>query len=372
MKNLIKIFGVVLLTSVFLSCEENKPLVSPNGTPMYSWEAERTELLETDDLVLLYSGGENRKYGNWEKELVQSYLTYTSPDGKEQWLFDGFLFLEIFDTINHLKFATGYAGEPALKKDWQKVLDLYFSEGKCIDALEKEIEIIKTRLGEPAHKHRIVLSIPEPISEVTNWGELDDETIDFTQGDEQRMRAVKWYINYARELFDKAAYKNVELAGFYWVAETATHTRTILKNVGEYLNDLNYGFNWIPYWNSDGYKDWKSLGYNFAYQQPNHYFNDAIEYDRLEDACKAAIEYNMDMEVEFDESALAEGKNRGERLREYMRAFSEYGIIKNKRLAYYQGGTTVHLLKNSENEDSKSLYHDFCQFVLEHRGNLGK
>lgn len=378
MKNIKHLVLVALGILLFVSCDsktsnaqEVKP-TSPKGVEMYQWEADRKGMLDTDDLVLLYSGGAHRSYGNWETELVKSYLSYTDTEGKEHWLFDGFLFLEIFDTVNKLKFATGYNGEAALQKDWKAVLDLYFAQGKCIDALEKEIEVIKTRLGDPVHKHRIVISIPEPISEVSNWGQIDGKTIDFTQGDEQRMEAVKWYINYAREQFDKAGFKNVELAGFYWVAETATHTRSILKQVGEYLNDLNYGFNWIPYWSADGYKDWKSLGYNFAYQQPNHYFNDAIAYSRLEDACKAAIEYNMDMEIEFDESALVEGKNRGSRLTDYMKAFRDFGIIDNKRLAHYQGGLAVHQLKNSTNEGSQKLYHEFCQFVLDHRANMMK
>lgn len=346
---------------------DNTPDV--NHSALYPWEEQRKEVLQTDDLVLLYSGGVNRTYGDWNRNLVASYLTYTDPSGREHWLFDGFLFLEIFDKVKKLKFATGYEGEPALQKDWQYLIDHYFSKEKCLHALETEIEEAKKRLGAPVHKHRIVISIPEPISSVQNWGTIDGKTIDFTISDDERMKAVEWYIDYTRRRFNEANFKNIELAGFYWVAETATHTRTIIGRVAAYLDKMNYSFNWIPYWNSDGYKDWKTLQYDFAYLQPNHYFNDAIEYSRLEEACKAAIQYDMDMEVEFDESALSEGLNRGSRLKDYLKAFREFGIIKNKRLAYYQGGTAIHLLKESANEESKKTYHEICQFILDHRAN---
>jgi len=48
----------------------------------------------------------------------------------------------------------------------------------------------------------------------------------------------------------------------------------------------------------------------------------------------------MDMEVEFDESALKK-HGRGGRLRDYMRAFRETGVWERCKLAYYQGRSAV-------------------------------
>lgn len=368
MKNILQLTILLLITLPFISCKRTQ--LSPQGTPLYEWEANRKQMLETDDLVLLYSGGAHRDYGNWESDLVNTYLSYVDKEGKEHWLFDGFLFLEIFDLVNHHKYATGYKGEAALKKEWKAVLDHYFANDKCIDAINNEIDVIKKRIGNPDHKHRIVISIPEPIAEVSNWGEIDGETVNLTLGKEQQMKAVKWYIDYARQRFDEADFKNVELAGFYWVAEHDSETRHLLNDVGAYLNDLGYGFNWIPYWNAPGAKDWQSLGFNFSYQQPNHFFHEDLPYSRLEDACKFAIEHNLDMELECDERGLVDNRNMGYRLRDYMKAFREFGITEKQRIAYYQGGKTIHMLKKSENELDVQLYHDFCEFVLEHSANM--
>lgn len=361
---------VFLLVNLLASCAEGVK-ESPDGVPMYSWEAERKGLIDSDDLVLFYSGGAHRTY-KWDKDLVGSYVTYVDQDKKEHWLFDGFLFLEIFDLVNKKKYATGYAGEAALKEDWKALIDLYFKDGYGVKAIEESVEAAKQRIGEPSHKHRVVISIPEPIASVTNFGEVNGENLDFSKSDEERMKAVKWYIDYARECFDKGNFKNVELSGFYWVAETATHTRTIISKVAHYLNDLNYSFNWIPYWNSDGYKNWKDVNFNYAYLQPNYYFNDKIEFSRLDEACLAAIKYDMDMEVEFDESALVAGGDRGYRLSDYMKAFRDHKIIESKRLAYYQGGNSVDKLKKSTNEADQKLYHEFCQFVIDHKAFMDK
>ena len=129
-------------------------------------------------------------------------------------------------------------------------------------------------------------------------------------------------------------YMNLELAGFYWIARTCADTRSIMKEIGAYLNELNYTFNWIPYFKSYGYSDWKKFGFNYAYLQPNYFFQETIPYSRLTDACYLAIAYGMDMEMEFDERVLT---GWGYRLKDYMKAFKENGIWQNKRLAYYQG-----------------------------------
>jgi hypothetical protein len=155
----------------------------------------------------------------------------------------------------------------------------------------------------------------------------------------------------------------VELAGFYWLAEESTHTRDVLTPVAAYLNGLKYSFNWIPYFEATGYDQWKSYGFNYAYLQPNYFFNASTPYSRLGDACQKAASYNMDMELEFDEEVLA-GKGKADRLRNYMAVFKEKGIWKERRIAYYQGNDALWALKNSMNEEDQELYHHFCDFII--------
>ena len=106
-----------------------------------------------------------------------------------------------------------------------------------------------------------------------------------------------------REKFDEKQYKHLELAGFYWIAEQAAHTATILNDISEYLNGYKYSLNWIPYYGAQGYNYWKTYGFNYAYYQPNYFFNESTPYSQLETACRQAELYNMDMELDVNLTA---------------------------------------------------------------------
>ena len=246
----------------------------------YSWEKNRTSLLENNDMVLLYAGGSHRNY-NWNLDLVEPYVTYKDELGKEHWMFDSFLFLEIY-SADDVTFATGYkdsSGEPikpAKKEDWGKLIDHYFDPGYRMGALNRAVENAKQRIGDPIDKRKVVIGIPEPISSQKDWGSVRNfgTQLDFSKTND-RVDACKWYIDYAREKFNKMNYKNLELAGFYWIAETNTHSKDILSYISSYLNSLKYSFVWIPYNGANGAFDWKRLTFNYAYYQPNYFFDDS-------------------------------------------------------------------------------------------------
>ena len=87
---------------------------------------------------------------------------------------------------------------------------------------------------------------------------------------------TKWYIDELVKRFKAAKYRNLELSGFYWVAETNNYCGQLTVPISEYIHSLGKLFYWIPYWQSKGAEDWKALGFDVAYQQPNHFFNHSI------------------------------------------------------------------------------------------------
>ena len=368
---------------IFISCSKSETDELPSPPPeeeekeeekapyMYSWEKDRTSLLENNDMVLIYAGGSHRTY-NWNLELVEPYVTY--KDESEHWIFDSLLFLEIFSAedisfITGMKDSSGQPLKPAKKKDWENLIDHYFDPGYRIGVLNRAIENAKKRIGEPTEKRKVVIGIPEPMSSQKDWGSVRDfgVQLDFSRTSD-RVDACKWYIDYARQAFNKMNYKNLELAGFYWVAETNTNSKDILSYISSYLNNLKYSFVWIPYNGASGAFDWKRLTFNFVYYQPNYFFNDTRPISFLNKACEDAVRYDMDMEIEFDDRALAKN-GLGYRLENYMKAFKDYGIWENRRIAYYQGGTTLYNLSKSIMSEDVQLYHKFCKFVTE-RSNI--
>lgn len=393
--------AAAMLGAMSAACSEEDHTVPPlpgtgNSTPIeiepgkiYDWEAARTSVADYTDMVLIYGGGTQRYIKDWEADRLQSYITYTDVNGSKKWFFDAFLMIEFADYgygSASVTYATGYRDpstqqylNSATKADWQRLADYYFKAGKNILAIDALVGQAAQTLGKPSHPRQIIMTIPEPIrnlncgnssSTTVYWGELDGKQLDFSKSAD-RVAAVKWYIDYIRALFDNANLKNVELAGFYWVAEHATQSTDILDPISKYLHTMNYSFNWIPYYNAAGYTQWKSYGFDYAFLQPNYFFNDATPLSQLESACQMAATANMAMEMEFDDNALSRN-GRAYKLRNYMDAFRRYKVWNDRPLAYYQGNNTVHSLRTSTNADDVALYHEFGEFVTTRPYRIGR
>ena len=187
------------------------------------------------------------------------------------------------------------------------------------------------------------------------------------------------FIDQVRRKFDEANYQYVELAGFYIISEEIVvspavedgwnhelkRSEEVVPPVAEYLHALNECLCWIPYNRAGGYKRWKQVGVDYAYMQPNHFWDDKNEHPlpRFFSDIKAN---NLAMEFEFDE-ALLEGKPNCDvykkRFREYISNAKSEGIYGKQPLSYYHGTNGFYDLWASPAEKDKELYHEFCQFV---------
>lgn len=308
------------------------------------------------DLVLIYDGGEHRTV-KWNAE---QFADYVATDGETpEWLFDGFLFLEIHSGTG-LSYASGYTPTPARKQDWITLIDKYLTPGHDIAALNECVGTMRERIPGPFHRRKIVLSLPEPIPGQTDWGEIDGRSLDFND-DADRTAACKWYIDLLIERFTAAGLDNLQLCGFYWLAEEATNTRTFVAQVSDYIHEKGLDFYWIPYFKSDGYDQWRELGFDKAYLQPNHFFNDAIPDSRIDETCRLATQAGMSLEMEFDENALQQN-GRGSRMKAYIDSYERNGIFDNNDLAYYQGNNAFSLLRHGTAED-RALYERLASII---------
>lgn len=348
-----RIFIFVSILLCLFSCSSSKDTATSLAQPE-SYAPRGT----IRDMVLIYDGGSHRKEV-WNEKQFQPYVYAPRQDGKGgDWLFDGFLFLEIFDG-NRCGFASGYRSTPATKEDWIMLIDKYLTPGKSICALNDCIENAKSICGKLPKKRKIVLSLPEPIPNQKNWGELNGKNLDFSN-DKDRIAACKWYIEFISDRFEKARLKNIELEGFYWLAEEATHTRTFVKQIADYIHEADQSFYWIPYFKSDGYSTWKELGFDKAYLQPNHFFNSNIPDSRIDEACALARQYGMSMEFEFDESAL---KEKASRMQAYIDGFERNQVFEKTDIAYYQGGSGLYALRNGSEKDI-ALYYQLANIII--------
>ena len=315
---------------------------------------------DVQDLALIYQGGSHRL--DWTVDEFRPYVVHEFSDGTKDWLFDGFLFLE-FKNGSGRHYTVGYEKLNARKGEWAWLLDRIFEEGKSLSALDACITEEIAELGKPGFKHQIVLGLPEAILDQKDWGELDGRVLDFSK-EEDQLAATRWYIDELMKRFKAAKYKNLELSGFYWVAETNSHCGELTVPISEYIHSLGKLFYWIPYWQSKGAGEWKALGFDVAYQQPNHFFNHSIPDSRLDTACAFAREHGMAMEFEFDEKATADRENSSyARMKAYIDHFEKNDVFNSSALAYYCGNRGVLTLHESKNPADHALMDRLARLI---------
>lgn len=319
------------------------------------------------DLALIYQGGKHRI--DWTVDQFGPYVVHEFADGHKEWLFDGYLFLEFTDGQG-LSFATRYSDMNATKADWIWLLDRLFEKDKSLSALDQCIDKFVKEIGKPGFKHRIVLSIPELMPGQKNWGELDGEKMDFNNKG-HRIKATCWYVDQLAQRFKAAKYKHLVLDGYYWLAEDNDITKDLSVYVSDYIHSTKKTFCWIPYWQAKGYDVWKELGFDIAYQQPNHFFNHSIPDKRLDEACISAAKLNMGMEMEFDENALYDAKNSSyKRLVAYVDYFERQQVFRRASIAYYSGNHGFLDMYKSDNPKDQEIMDRLCRLIIDRRSHL--
>ena len=326
---------------------------------------------EVSDMALIYQGGTHRP--DWTEDELKPYVVHTYADGHTSWFFDAFLFLE-FETQRPggLGFANSYGNGPASRPEWEWLLDRMFAEDKALDALDKLIGKMKVELGDPGFKHKVVISTAVPCENQTNWGKVDGQKLNFMIRSHQII-AAKWYIGQIVERFKAADYKNIELVGIYWLDETIAKAGDLCTYVAEYVHELGLKFYWIPYWASKGATEWKELGFDYAYIQPNHFFNTSILDNRITDATRFAKKNGMGLEMEWDADVLYENVNsKYSRLEAYIDRFESDGVFAESSIAYYSGTKAILQMYRSSHIENTLILDRIAKHIEErHKAMTG-
>ena len=274
------------------------------GPQMYPWEQSRNGILSYTDMVLCYGGSHHRTPYRWDKERFAPSVSYVDEQGKEHWLFDSFLFIEFQDSSRpdggYYAYMVGLMkdyGFSAGKTQWKELIDYWFAGGSGMDALEGAVKDASARLGAPPSKRKVIMVLPDPIiykvydgkgngkgdpGSTVYWGELNGRKMDFSTA-EDRIAAYKWYVDEVRRRFDLGNYQYIDLAGVYIISEELVtpgdgwnhelkKSDEIIHPLAEYLHAINQSLNWIPYNRAAGYKKWQQLGVDYAYMQPNYFW----------------------------------------------------------------------------------------------------
>lgn len=357
----------------------------------------------TDVTLVGYWHREPRK---WDAARFAPHVSWQAPDGSEHWLFEAFLFLEGTDAVHGRNLVLSPSGQSADKEVWQYQLDLWLGPDGGVKELDKACEAVASRIGAPQRKRSVIIGLPDAImfetfadktSSTAYWGDgLDFATV------EDRMKALRWYMDSARTLFDALGCRYLELAGFYITSEEIylpydidvnsryKNWEEIAPLLSEHCHAAGQGLYWIPYHLGPGYKYWKDLGIDQAWMQPNWYW-DLKDEDRhpFEKTIAAIREAGLSgMELEFEYSAVA-GQMTGDRMgpdgegkpaftaqdvpalqnrvRHYMQEYKDAGFYGKKSIALYSGSNAFTELASSPEARDHALYDEICEFIIRNR-----
>lgn len=390
-------------------------------TPLlYQWEAEKTGLLTFADLDLIPGGSTKKTPNTWDEDRILPHVTFRDESGQEHWLHQAFLFIGGEDASRGVSLSIANGTKSASQESWKDFADYWLASGGVTDVLDRTISDAIERIGKPSFKHCVVITMPDPVmleyfsdknSSTTYWGKVYGRQLDFKDASDQIL-AYRWYIDYVRGLWDKAAPKNLELAGFYILSEELVAKPSgwnyaykkwdlILPDVSEYLHSMKYGLYWIPYYQADGYDMTDGLGIDYTWIQPNKYW-DYQEKEHKKSwswVFDTMDTYGHGMEIEFEGthgeagwSQFEEGVQRtsssilemlytdtdlgsagtpnpyAERnrqlLRDYMNGFKDAGYYGKARIATYSGTDAMYELATSPYEKDREMYLEYCKFIV--------
>lgn len=373
------------------------------------------------DLDLIPGGSLNKEPKYWSEERFLPHVTYVDWDEKEKWLHEAFLLIDGAVGDRTMCITTG--PESANQQDWTSFIGYWFEPGGAVSVLDRTIGKAIERLGRPSFGiHKVVMTMPDPImlqvfenksSSRTYWGKVNGRQLDFTNVADQIL-AYKWFIDQVRAAWDRLAPENLRLAGFYVLSEILEGPQgynyaykrwhDILPSVSAYLHNMEYGMYWIPYYQADGYNTTSTLGIDYAWLQPNAYW-DYPEKQQKKDwnwIFSTMTSYGHGMEIEFEgshgeggwsqmeegvprtsssiletvmTSYEAEGRSPGAQnpyadrnkqlLRDYMDKFKENGFYGKARIATYSGTNAMYELATSTHSRDRQMYLEYCRFITE-------
>ncbi len=361
---------------------------------------------EPENIMLLYYGVAKRKI--WNPEQLTHVLAHTYKTGKHKgytdWFFSSLLYIE----AGHDGYRFGYnvssggsIDKPSRKTDWEWLMGRFFSEqgvsGTAVEedsieglrSLEYTVGKLKKTMGQPARRHKVVLTLPIPYyyyptpskngwgtlnrEDIPEWNEMwegifdGEDSLNFDTGStsasnyrtladqESRVVVMKWYIDRVIAAFNAKQYENFDLEGLYWVDETLTYPTSsgtildpIFSSISEYIRSKGMRMYWIPYGTAAGRFDFNPADAQISFLQTGYFWKDGtisseiMTEQVMRRLYKEAIDlYDMGLEYElsshlFTDSTLENiDADLMTRLETITDVFEERLYFMRRNIAYY-------------------------------------
>lgn len=335
-----------------------------------------------NNMALIYTGhygattDEGREIGIYDKNTFLPYVAhYNNSNVMDDTFFDTFLFLGLRTP------EWRYFGDSAdstiwtYKTDWDWYINRIFTANQQLDALNQATAEAAAALGLSNNKSKVYIMIPFPNSEITNFGDVDNDGIseNLNSTSSNMYKVAKWYIDTVIGRWNQSNFSNLELTGFYWLEEDI-HKKNkgevnAINSSGNYLHTLGLKLAWCPWSGASERNNWANYSIDFTILQPNHYFFMDTDYSRITSTATQAQTYQEGVEMEFDEAVLYD-PDRYKRFYNYMKGGIQYGYMTGAIKGWYQDVYGIYnLYRNKGNNgvtgsyNGRLIYNDIYKFV---------
>jgi Domain of unknown function (DUF4855) len=287
--------------------------------------------------MLVYAG-RGRAYG------ARQFTHILYPAEARHAIFDGIVTLDGDSPRGHS--FTSWAKGPPLQSDYWEYLDSLFAPGGPLRTADSIAQ---------AHADTLLLAVmvPYPLGKVQRSPPGDP-----------RISFIGAYLTRAESLFAARQYHALRLWGFYWLPEAVSAGDTlIVQRFTTLVRWQGLKTLWIPTYLGGGAMDWRRLGFDRAYLQPNYFFYPDVQATRLDSAVNRASALAMGLEIEFDKRLLADTVYR-RRLEPYLAVLEGQSGKDLRSIAVYDGAGAMDQLAGSEDPYLKALYGRLVSIIV--------
>ena len=305
-----------------------------------------------DRWILIYKGGWPRPAYS-VGDLVHLVSVVDTGGKPRSWLCTGALLLELRATSGRNYYPLP-DGPPADGDDWTKYLDSVFARTGPLVHLDSAVALVDAAVGTPGRRFAIAIMIPYPHSRSDSLRFNGQSYL--LSSDLGRAAAVSAYVHEVERRFNELKPQHLLFQAFYWLNEGVTSLDSgVVRKVGAEVHRLSAQFLWIPAFGATGAAQWRVLGFDQAWLQPNYFFHPDVPATRLDTAVARARAAGMGLEIEFDRRMFTSWQFR-DRLEPYLAVLEDARDLRAGPLAIYDGAGALYVLAGSKDGWHRALY----------------
>ena len=302
--------------------------------------------------VLVYAGGPSRPAYPVD-DLVHLLAVVDSTDRPIGWLCDGVILTE-FQAVSGRFYMPRPNVVPATGADWELYLDSVFAKQGPLYRIDKTVDSLDRALKTSGRRLAVAITIPypNPLADTIHFlGVSYDQKSDLG-----RVASVSAYMREAVRRFRALSLRNLDLKAFYWVYEGIPDVdREVVSKTSEVVHDLGFLFLWIPSWRAHNALNWKALGFDDAWLQPNYFFHPDIPLNRMDSAATMSVAAGMGIELELDRRMFGDSLF-ANRLGPYLELFERHPDLRSRSIAIYEGAGALIRLARSRDAEHRAVY----------------